>query len=71
MWQKIETAPKDGSYVLASGWDYNRSGGTRHYAVVRWSDGGWREGELPWANDDEGLLYLTHWMPLPAPPAEE
>lgn len=66
-WQPIETAPKDGSHVLAwrSGWD--------RPAWVRWV---WnpRVGREFWNDADEWDAYEleseppTHWMPLPDPP---
>ena len=57
-WRPIETAPRDGTEVLA-----NTSGLGR--VVVYWDD-----GESQWGT---GLGYLdrdapTHWMPLPPPP---
>ena len=57
-WRPIETAPRDGTEVLA-----NTSGLGR--VVVYWDD-----EESQWGT---GLGYLdrdapTHWMPLPLPP---
>lgn len=62
-WQPIETAPKDGTYVLLY-CDY--------YGIGRcvWDD--WRG---VWRSDDPnhgiGFPQPTHWMPLPAAPTPE
>jgi hypothetical protein len=62
-WRTIETAPKDGTPVLA----YYADRPWR-WAIVHWVpqyfDGAW------WgAQDDEGPLFApTHWMPLPEAP---
>lgn len=64
-WQPIETAPKDGSPILAIGNCYGRPDEGVHYAIARW-ESEWVEGE-----DDEEqtvLKYLTHWKPLDTPP---
>lgn len=66
-WQPIETAPKDGTLVLA--WcvhPFRRYGGEGYEGpvIAHWTnhnDGGWT-----WY----GLTgQFTHWMPLPQPPA--
>lgn len=66
-WQPMETAPKDGTTVLA----YRPSGAgfvSRQDVVpVHWSD--WGGGE--WENSTSGYKIfdaLTHWKPLPAAP---
>jgi hypothetical protein len=62
-WQKIETAPKDGTPILVYDKDWFDFMG--HQIVVYWlEDFGWRSGcdQCP---DDP-----THWMPLPEPPKE-
>ena len=72
-WQPIETAPKDGTWVLLAGGDidYGWDDPSKPASVVgqwtadsecwqfAWYDGGfYGEYETP-----------THWRPLPAPPA--
>ena len=61
-WQPIETAPKNGTWLLLT-------------AVGDWKAhiGLWDEMERRWVKDGEGrpLSDLTHWMPLPAPPQED
>lgn len=54
-WQPIETAPKDGTFVLA----VTESG---YRVIVQWcADKFWRSN-VPHAWEP------THWMPLPEPP---
>jgi hypothetical protein len=56
-WQPIETAPKDGSDILAW-WN--------GHAVISWN-----ARQQSWESDD-GMVaaktHPTHWMPLPEPP---
>lgn len=57
-WEPIETAPKDGTQILAwDGYDYE----VAHYSVKadEWT-----------VCDDEYHMHPTHWMPLPDPPVE-
>lgn len=63
-WLPIESAPKEG-LLIATGWNHDTPGAERHYAVV-WLE----DGEFI---DTHGAIYgyLTHWMPLPAPPEQE
>lgn len=61
-WQPIETAPKDGPYILAH-WRL-----MPHFPiVVRWDRRlkGWQI-----AGGKGRIEGLTHWRPLPAPPAD-
>lgn len=62
-WQPIETAPKDGTLVLT--WGDARA----CFAVSYWcpSDEEWMTDFRGKGN--EQIVYATHWMPLPAPPA--
>jgi hypothetical protein len=60
-WRPIETAPKDGSSILAIWrWGDNPDNGAETHMVVRWC--GW------W--DAQGFTQPepTHWMPLPPAP---
>lgn len=77
-WQPIETAPKDGSWVLLSGgrqsdptW-YDQGDVTwPSAAVCRWCDEfeSWKMGVV-WDGDlRSNYDDPTHWIPLPAPPA--
>lgn len=67
-WRDIETAPKDGTAILASGLNHGK-GPSRHYSVVEWMDFGCESGWYP-DEDSSPLIYLTHWMPLPQPPED-
>lgn len=62
-WQPIETAPRDGHWLLLwCGW----------HIVGRWAQRGTRAREN-WTDDPDGInpIYgVTHWMPLPPPPPE-
>lgn len=60
-WQPIETAPKDGTHMLATGYDFDDPRQGRHAAVVSWCGDAFMDNYEPYE-------WLTHWMPLPAPP---
>ena len=64
-WQPIETAPKDGTWVLA--YDADEYGETTETA--HWVRNGMFGGA--WEISDEMQIKPTLWMPLPAPPAKE
>lgn len=59
-WQPIETAPKDGTWILA----VRSEGRPSHQTIVRWDHVDWPDN---WS-DGEYTFCPTHWMPLPAPP---
>ena len=65
-WQPIETAPKDGTRVLAVTNEYDG------VLIVSWRKAwfGNKVGEMAWFDDEDYDTYIniTHWMPLPAPP---
>ena len=63
-WQPIETAPRDGTPILAI---LKVTNNKTNFA--------WHEPNVIWATDDESDWYrgwgfddYTHWMPLPPPP---
>jgi hypothetical protein len=72
MWKPIETAPRDGQWVLLCGGDikYRWDGDTIPQSVVGQFDGndGW---QFAWYDSGYYGVYETptHWMPLPQPPA--
>ena len=62
-WQPIETAPKDGTKIIA----FDHHAGV---VIVRWRMR-WPETGCEWieATGEEYENYRpTHWMPLPEPP---
>ena len=77
-WQPIETALRDGSYIIAGCFKRDEFKWVKH---SRWITAdeiseieglpadefgpGWTDGD-----DDSEPLYPTHWMPLPAPPKD-
>lgn len=82
-WQPIESAPKDGSYMLLYFPEGARSL-REDYDAQDWSEyepammlGFWSGDNYPeneWTHDFyEGISFYgepTHWMPLPTPPTE-
>ncbi|MGI9292383.1 MAG: DUF551 domain-containing protein [Pseudomonadales bacterium] len=60
-WQPIETAPKDGTWVLLGGCEFG-------YIIqtARWYDWGVQGWE--WGDYSNRGFKPTHWMPLPEPP---
>lgn len=84
-WQKIETAPRDGTHILGY---LRRSGDSEMLPFGEWREIWYRPFILlgmsvPWhagdpadshsgndAPDHFGEGCPTHWMPLPAPPQE-
>ena len=66
-WQPIETAPRDGTYILLD-W-FLEGGGGGHPEVAFWHSTKqlWCSSRLLNA---EGYYSPTHWQPLPEPPKE-
>lgn len=66
-WQPIETAPRDGTRILAT-WAYTWSQSGVHIEACEFGEsGGWfytYDGDAP-------STPPTHWMPLPEPPEQE
>jgi hypothetical protein len=64
-WQPIETAPKDGTPILAVA-------DTREYpCIVRWEHvGRYTSSPKMWVGHPHGAMEngLIYWMPLPEPP---
>lgn len=63
-WQPIETAPKDGAWVLV----YWPTMPITIYPKTAFNCGDEYGWDTP---DDYGQVYPTHWMPLPAPPTNK
>ena len=62
-WQPIETAPKDGRWVLC--WGHNA--GVVESMIWHWNDDS-KDGNWYWYEGDCPRTQPTHWMPMPAPP---
>ncbi len=62
-WHPIETAPRDGSPILATGWNWGECSRGWHLVVARWDVDRWVEAS-EW-NPGSILIYLTHWMSVP------
>lgn len=63
-WQKIETAPKDGTWVLVCNekYYYPETAAFKTYHPNA-------QGEPTWRSKSMGTkIYPTHWMPLPDKP---
>jgi hypothetical protein len=56
-WKSIETAPRDGTEIMAG------QAGTGNVEFVRWIDGEWLDRTA------DPFDEATHWMPIPQPPA--
>lgn len=61
-WHSIETAPKDGTFVLI----FIAGGEAWCPIIARWNGDGWGDEESTFTVP--GLNDPTHWMPLPQPP---
>jgi hypothetical protein len=78
-WKTIESAPRDGTRILAMG-VYSVSGNVAYEpATVSWCDGsGWAfdygDGLVvdsvsrEYCSDIVSMEVATHWQPLPTPP---
>jgi len=82
-WQPIETAPKDGSWVLITSYNTaNWSDGvdrsywqtqTAHFINGHWVTESYPDSHYGYMEVEYLTTYAdgpTHWMPLPAPPKE-
>ncbi|MBE0561823.1 MAG: hypothetical protein IH622_13555 [Ochrobactrum anthropi] len=70
-WLPIESAPRDGTSILAvCAGVHERTGIPFIPEVVEWTQYGWSNemwGEQP----NHGVYYPTHWRPLPSAPSQE
>lgn len=73
-WQKIETAPKDGTRIIAfepvGSWQGKRWGEWR-IAITYWHQPGNPENLGYWCSSTADKYRPTHWMPLPKPPLDK
>jgi len=69
-WQPIETAPKDGSLIIGWSDDFTDPVRATWTCLHQWDDPkdvfGWVEVDGDWSTS----VKMTHWMPLPKPPAK-
>ena len=61
-WRPIDSAPKDGTEIIAA-WECRASGEPQVSPDVYW----W-EHRKEWISHADGLIYPTKWQPLPEPP---
>lgn len=66
-WQGTETAPKDGTWIVAIRTGEHPFGGTFAPQTCRWDSGQWEDSN---GGDLDGF-DPSHWMPLPAAPTGE
>lgn len=67
-WNPIETAPRDGTVILACNINYV----TYSPIAIRWQTYHPNSaGKITWRTLDGWKAEVTHWMPLPEPPKEE
>lgn len=57
-WQPIETAPRDGTFILCA----HDSG---YVNILQFCSDGWWSRNTGYYDPE----YPTHWMPLPLPPS--
>jgi hypothetical protein len=66
-WRPIETAPKDGTWILVykpfNLYGFDDSEWYVDKYIVRWADECWN------ISMEDKVAYPTHWMPMPKPPA--
>lgn len=74
-WRTIDSAPKDGTHILACAGPYNKTWTFAHRppCVIHYWDNPGEEGFYLSAGGypDELAFQATHWMPLSAPPVNE
>ena len=73
-WQPIETAPRDGQWILV--YEYCKYEPSIH--VVRWGVPQWSGGDKTWVTmaigpnpDTYDADNASHWIPLPKPPEDK
>ena len=62
-WMDIETAPKDGTWVLTLSWPWSKIPTSLYWDRYHWSD-----ACEAYPSKKIAEWQPTHWMPLPAPP---
>jgi hypothetical protein len=69
-WQPIETAPKDGQYVIVYSPNNPTDYGIESVQVAHWCmyGSGWIVGAFDYEDSGWFRTHPTHWMPLPDAP---
>jgi hypothetical protein len=63
-WHPIETAPKDGTDILAVA----VRNGEPYFKITWWRQAKDKRGFTGWGEFNDEFYPATHWMPLPNPP---
>lgn len=66
LWLPIESAPKDGRRIFATGPNFGDPELGWHQCSAKWFNGAWMESS-DWSAASE-LQYLTHYIPTPPDP---
>lgn len=71
-WQPIATAPRDGTYFLGFGPDYDVPM-TMRWGIVNERQAVLDDQPLRWGFEGYGYTFpdVTHWMPIPKGPNDE
>lgn len=67
-WKSIDSAPRDGTWVLAYGNQCHYDEPASQHVVF------WDDRHEVWRGGMDGftdILFASHWQPLPPPPTEE
>lgn len=67
-WQPIDTAPKDGTRILAYGVLAFDGENEKSIGTVEWRSRGWVCSPNEATEYDPEQCTITHWQHLPAPP---
>jgi hypothetical protein len=62
-WRPIDTAPRDGTFLLLFAASGDAVSAICPFQVARWTHDSWE------SEDSRLIERPTHWMPLPPPPA--
>lgn len=60
-WRPISTAPRDGTWIRARGWNFGVPGTKFHSVIAVYQDRDWFDATDSFAS--EKFLYLHEWKP--------